>query len=54
MSRDIFMLGADSEPTPVRIVESRTSFWQSIAVFVGALASLATLYSVYDRKKGRR
>lgn len=34
-------------PVPVRVVGSR---WTSAAVFVGALASLATLYSVVWRK----
>lgn len=54
MKPGLYMLGADKEPTPVKIVEQKTSLWQSIAIAIGAAASVATLYSVVAHNKRRR
>lgn len=54
MSQKLYVVGDDNQPVPVPVEIVTSSFWQSIAIFVGAMASLATLYSVVKREHRRR
>lgn len=51
--RGMYVLGGAEEhanATPVRVVGHDIPIWQNIAILVGALASCATLYSVWRRE----